>query len=382
MSVRRWIMKWCPQPENPISTTLRNHYKPLVVVLSASMVLVSLFLFSLSSLGNTAVPPILIPDTQPTSTSSPTPYTTVSPSTGPQILFPQNISVSLSPTNQPLTTPVTSPSSSPLVPFSPTLSPSPPVIADPGSWSSMTPMPTARSSLGVAVVNGKIFAIGGFVKGSLPALGTNEMYDPVTNTWTSMASMPTPRVGFGIAEYEGKIYCIGGSTGPNQEGGGVVTGVNEVYDPKTNSWEIKSSLNTPREQMSINIVDGKIYVIGGIEYLSFKLDSKICYNNDIYDPALDIWSIGAPVPNSAFSCASSVVDDKIYVVDRDYNQVYDTQTDNWSLANPAPSSLWGLGAGGAATSGAYAPKLAYVIGGRLSTRGATSGVDLNQIYNP
>jgi len=43
------------------------------------------------------------------------------------------------------------------------------------SWATKAPMPTARSGLGTAVVQGKIFAIGG---GSV----VNEMYDPAADT--------------------------------------------------------------------------------------------------------------------------------------------------------------------------------------------------------
>ena len=60
----------------------------------------------------------------------------------------------------------------------------------------MNSMPTARGGLGVAVANGKIFAIGG-LNGGLP-LNTNEQFDPNTNQWTSKAPLPTARSGFAI----------------------------------------------------------------------------------------------------------------------------------------------------------------------------------------
>ncbi|MGB9853462.1 MAG: kelch repeat-containing protein [Candidatus Bathyarchaeales archaeon] len=41
-------------------------------------------------------------------------------------------------------------------------------------------MPTPRSWVGVAIVNGKIYAIGG----SYDSHGEVEEYDPATNTWT------------------------------------------------------------------------------------------------------------------------------------------------------------------------------------------------------
>ena len=67
--------------------------------------------------------------------------------------------------------------------------------ASANTWTEKAPMQTARSSLGTAVVDGKIYAIGGSTfsggsgdqNGALPstggAVGTNEMYDPQTDTW-------------------------------------------------------------------------------------------------------------------------------------------------------------------------------------------------------
>jgi N-acetylneuraminic acid mutarotase len=74
------------------------------------------------------------------------------------------------------------------------------------SWISKAPMQQGRNCK-VAVVNQKIYAIGGNIGGFLD---TNEEYDPATNIWTFKAPMPTPRSHFGIAAYQNKIYCIGG----------------------------------------------------------------------------------------------------------------------------------------------------------------------------
>jgi hypothetical protein len=97
---------------------------------------------------------------------------------------------------------------------------SPPPASAVGSWTQKAPMNQARSHLGVAAVDGKIYAIGG------DEMGTNEEYDPTTNTWTYKAKMPTPREDFATAVYQNKVYCIGGKTS------GSITDVNEVYDPQ------------------------------------------------------------------------------------------------------------------------------------------------------
>ena len=61
------------------------------------------------------------------------------------------------------------------------------------SWNSKAPMHQARSGLGVIAVDNKIYAIGGALSGFKNVAGTNEQYDPATDTWVYKASMPTPR---------------------------------------------------------------------------------------------------------------------------------------------------------------------------------------------
>ena len=90
-----------------------------------------------------------------------------------------------------------------------------------GIWVRKASMPTARTSLSVAAVNGKIYAIGGN-DGSY--LAVNEEYDPAANTWSARADMPTARHGLAAAAVNGKIYAIGGY-------GGSYLAVNEEFSP-------------------------------------------------------------------------------------------------------------------------------------------------------
>jgi N-acetylneuraminic acid mutarotase len=61
------------------------------------------------------------------------------------------------------------------------------------SWATKAPMQQARNSLGVVAVDNKIYAIGGYTADS-KIVGINEQYDPKTDTWITMASMPTQEV--------------------------------------------------------------------------------------------------------------------------------------------------------------------------------------------
>jgi N-acetylneuraminic acid mutarotase len=235
-------------------------------------------------------------------------------------------------------------------------------------WVSKASMQAARSGLGVAAVNGKIYAIGGVTSsgfvpsspasavyaGKTPAVvvGSSEEYDPATDTWTFRAAMPTPRAVFAIAVYQNKIYCIGGKTSSGY------TGVNEVYDPATNTWETKTAIPTARAFLQANVVNGKIYLIGGDglneAYSFLKL-------NEVYDPATDTWITKEPMPSATFfGYASAVFDNKIYIigsVSGSFLKIYDPETDIWSSGTSPP--LGGVATG--ATTGILAPKRIYVL---------------------
>jgi len=237
--------------------------------------------------------------------------------------------------------------------------PLPPVEVPGGSWNQKQSMNRARGGLGVTAANGKIYAIGGCSKnGSYsrrPISGfvrTNEEYDPMIDKWTIKASMLTPRSNFAIATCQEKIYCIGGALIGFELDEiyhmfevPVWSGVNEVYDPATDTWQTKAPMPTALSTAKANVVDDKIYIFDGADTW-------------VYDIVSDSWSKKAPAPNSVADYPSAVVDNKIYVISN-YSpvQIYDTVTDSWSQGARSPR----LDPHGvvATTSGNLAPKRLY-----------------------
>ena len=60
-----------------------------------------------------------------------------------------------------------------------------------------------------------------------PGIATVEIYDPATDSWSRGADMPTPRADLTVNEVEGKLYAIGGTRHVGIEALGTV----EEYDP-------------------------------------------------------------------------------------------------------------------------------------------------------
>ena len=252
------------------------------------------------------------------------------------------------------------------------------------SWTFKKPMPTSRTDFAVAAANGKIYVIGGYSNGSY--LNVNEMYDPIADKWTTKTRMPTPRAYFAIAAIGNKIYAIAGSTGT-----GSSTLANEVYDTKTDTWTTLSPLesDTVRDHLSANVVNGKVYVISG-SASDFPRGAPSSVETNVYDPALDVWTKKAPIPQPVFQYASGVVDDKIYIIGgRNFQtsseilsltQIYDTTTDTWTTGADMPSPAYWCLSG--ATTGTFAPKRIYIIGGFSTSGPQATWISVNRVYDP
>lgn len=175
-----------------------------------------------------------------------------------------------------------------------------PTTPSPG-WRARANMLTARSELGVAASNGKIYAVGGMTSANV-ILTTLEEYDPTTDSWIARASMPTARRGLGFAAAaNGKLYAVGGMT-PGASGGSFsTTAIVEEYDPATNTWTTRASMPTARYWLGLAAApNGKLYAIGGTA--SNGGSAAV----EEYDPASNTWSTRASMPTSRSALGLSV----------------------------------------------------------------------------
>ena len=134
-------------------------------------------------------------------------------------------------------------------------------------WSEKASLANQRDNLAVAVVNGRIYAIGGAPAG-FGVLSSVEEYDPAFDIWTTKAPMGNVRYGPSAAVVNGLIYAIGGTTAV--DGSDPITAM-EVYNPATNTWSNNvpgtgnalAHIPTGRWGFDTAVIDGVIYVIGG-----------------------------------------------------------------------------------------------------------------------
>jgi N-acetylneuraminic acid mutarotase len=86
-------------------------------------------------------------------------------------------------------------------------------------------MPTARSGVAAAVLEGRMLIFGG--EGPAGTFNQVEAYAAGNNGWSSLARMPTARHGLGAAAVAGRIYVVSGGPTP----GDSVSAANEIFVP-------------------------------------------------------------------------------------------------------------------------------------------------------
>jgi N-acetylneuraminic acid mutarotase len=188
-------------------------------------------------------------------------------------------------------------------------------VLDLPMWKAKRPIPTGRSGLVAVAVDNEIYALGGLAD---DATGTNERYDPVTDTWHRLTPMPTPRYNFAAGVANGKIYAIGGEPDTS---GPLLTTVEE-YDPATDTWTRKSDIPVARYMATAASANGNISVIGLVPDSAPAL-----IRVDEYDPATDSWTRKSDAPGLL---AAVSVNGKIYGFTGDSSVEYDAASDVWT----------------------------------------------------
>src|SRR5215469_4305887 len=198
-------------------------------------------------------------------------------------------------------------------------------IAD--TWKALAPMPTPRGAAAAAVIDGKVYVVGGATvpKGSTEtavapnrrhlAVGTLEEYDIATNTWRERRSMPTARNHLFAGAVNGKLYAIGGRVGAAFIGLASDTDVVEEYDPAKDLWQIRARMPTARSALTGGVYNGRIYVAGGEMQDTQKSATFRAFEG--YDPATNSWAVLPGMPVSRHGMAGGVTGDQLHLVSGD-----------------------------------------------------------------
>lgn len=217
-------------------------------------------------------------------------------------------------------------------------------------WQELAPMQTCRRGVGVAILMGYLYAVGG--SDGLQALKLAERYDPTCDTWTRIKDMNENRSSVAAAALGEYFYAIGGYTGVTS----CLQSV-ERYDPNTDTWTYVANMNTPRSMACACTMAGQIFMVGGYDGVS---DLQSC---EVFDPENNKWILIDGMQTRRCMAGVAAVDGQLYVAGGCDHSVslrsaesYNPSTRKWTVLANMAEARSGLGM-------AVIGRKLYVIGG-------------------
>jgi N-acetylneuraminic acid mutarotase len=129
------------------------------------------------------------------------------------------------------------------------------------------PAERQRGACGAVVYKNKFYLVCGILDGHWTGnVNWFDEYDPQTNQWKKLPDAPVARDHFKAAIVDGKLYCIGGAQTDAMEKKVLDKTISEidVYDFNTGTWSVANAkLPTPRAGCSVVVKGNDILIIAG-----------------------------------------------------------------------------------------------------------------------
>ena len=283
-------------------------------------------------------------------------------------------------TDETSTVPVTASTTMPT-----SLSTTPAAATDPApsAWVELAPMAEARSEHPAAVFDGEVVIMGGFVEIGLGQSGVTasvEAYDPDLDRWRELTELPEPRHHGMAAVVDDRLFMIGGFDAPGDPAetvwelvdgnwvdrsplpgplgaaatavldgaiyvvGGVPDSALYRYDPSQDGWTVLPRPAEEREHVAAVALDGAVWAIAG------RWTGEIRNSTESFDPATETWAPGPSLNEARSGFGAAVVGDRVVAVGGevfspdealDTVELYDPEAGDWSLIDPLPYGLHG-----------------------------------------
>ncbi len=189
-------------------------------------------------------------------------------------------------------------------------------------------------------------------------------------SWSSAPPLPVALGEVAGGLIDGKIYLVG-------EGNAATF----AYDVATETWTSSglAARPFPGDHHAAEVVNGKLYLFGG---LGGGSEGKV----QIYDPAANQWTAGAPMPFAAGSSSSAVIGNQVYVAGGIVGSSTTTQAARYTPATDTWQSIAAMPQGRNHAAAESDGAKMFVFGGRGPGSGdgnvVANGFDTVQIYDP
>lgn len=220
------------------------------------------------------------------------------------------------------------------------------------AWSQRQPLPVAREGAqAVTLPDGRIAVLGGAASATGTGCTTNlctdgtvyqrvDVYDPTTDTWSTLPAMTSPRYRFAAALVNGKIFAIGGSDGTQ------VVSTTEWLDPSaaTPQWTAGILLPQPILSPAVAVDEtGAVDLAGGV---GADLGTTLA---TLYTYTGTGWLSGPSLPQATIDAAGTLGrDGRVYIIGGWSSvsqgsltavQTYDPVQGQWTSGPSLPAAL-------------------------------------------
>ncbi len=178
-------------------------------------------------------------------------------------------------------------------------------------WTPVMPVPATGDYWGFTADyhDGKIYTFGGITNSSTTLSNATYIYNVAANTWQAGANMLQGRYQHMSAVLNGKIYQIGGLVGPSNQ---VASYTNTVtsYDPVGNNFSQETAMPRSAYSGAAVAVDGKIFVLGG----QFLQGTTLYYTGNALVYSNGTWTeVQGGAPYVGANQAATVIGNTIYL---------------------------------------------------------------------
>lgn len=180
-----------------------------------------------------------------------------------------------------------------------------------GGWSELPAMPRGRQAATAAFLDGKLHVVGGWSESDwgydahvVPEL---DIYDPATGLWSPGPRIPLATAAAGRAVLDDRLYVVGGCQGPEQCSATAVW----RYDPADLAWERLADYPEEASWLSCGAIEELVYCAGGMREWQRPVTSRSTYS---YNPRTDTWTRLADLPIDLWASASSVADGRLELI--------------------------------------------------------------------
>ena len=194
--------------------------------------------------------------------------------------------------------------------------------------------------------------------------------------WTARAALPLPRSEMAWATATaGRMHVVGG-----YGEGAVNRAYHHIYDPALDRWLQGAPLPRGANHVAVASDERFVYALGGFVEQNRRSDTHAY----AYELATDRWREIAPLPRPRGAAAALVLDGRLHLIGGasepaserasvGWHEVYDPQADRWSARKALPGARDHV-------DGAAVRHAAHVVGGRFNT--FEYNTDLHHVYLP